>query len=182
MDPDKALWTYRGRPVRPGPLALSVVTGSLGVNAVLHASVLKKAVGYHCGHTITRVMQKLRLIGKNGNLLKRGRMLLRTDADFCTYLLREHHVAVVPGGVLGLAPYFRISYAASTADLQEACARIQRACQAIRPMVNNATVSFSSTTARPENITNADNVVSTTILSHFNPCRHPIEVNLITEN
>ena len=57
--------------------------------------------------------------------------LLRTDADFCAYLLREHHVAVVPGGVLGLAPYFRISYAASTADLQEACARIQRACQAL---------------------------------------------------
>lgn len=60
-----------------------------------------------------------------------GGMLLRTDADFCAYLLREHHVAVVPGGVLGLAPYFRISYAASMADLQEACARIQRACQAL---------------------------------------------------
>ena len=60
-----------------------------------------------------------------------GGLLLRTDADFCAYLLREHHVAVVPGGVLGLAPYFRISYAASTADLQEACARIQRACQAL---------------------------------------------------
>ena len=58
-------------------------------------------------------------------------LLLRTDADFCAYLLREHHVAVVPGGVLGLAPYFCISYAASTADLQEACARIQRACQAL---------------------------------------------------
>lgn len=25
-----------------------------------------------------------------------GGMLLRTDADFCAYLLREHHVAVVP--------------------------------------------------------------------------------------
>ncbi len=60
-----------------------------------------------------------------------GGMLLRTDAAFCAYLLREHHVAVVPGGVLGLAPYFRISYAASTADLQEACTRIQRACQAL---------------------------------------------------
>ena len=60
-----------------------------------------------------------------------GGMLLRTDADFCAYLLREHHVAVVPGGVLGLAPYFRISYAVFTADLQEACARIQRACQAL---------------------------------------------------
>ena len=37
---DKALWIVWGRPVRPGTLALSVVTGSLGVNAVLHASIL----------------------------------------------------------------------------------------------------------------------------------------------
>jgi aspartate aminotransferase len=61
-----------------------------------------------------------------------GGALLRTDADFCDYLLREFHVAVVPGSVLGLAPYFRISYAASMADLQEACARIRRACEALR--------------------------------------------------
>ena len=60
-----------------------------------------------------------------------GGVLLRTDADFCDYLLREFHVAVVPGSVLGLAPYFRISYAASMAELQEACARIQRACKAL---------------------------------------------------
>ena len=60
-----------------------------------------------------------------------GGAKLRTDADFCDYLLREFHVAVVPGSVLGLAPYFRISYAASMADLQEACARIRRACEAL---------------------------------------------------
>ncbi|RZJ07042.1 MAG: pyridoxal phosphate-dependent aminotransferase [Acidovorax sp.] len=61
-----------------------------------------------------------------------GGALLRTDADFCDYLLRDFHVAVVPGSVLGLAPYFRISYAASMADLQEACARIRLACEALR--------------------------------------------------
>jgi aspartate aminotransferase len=60
-----------------------------------------------------------------------GGATLRTDADFCDYLLREFHVAVVPGSVLGLAPYFRISYAASMADLQEACARIRSACEAL---------------------------------------------------
>ena len=60
-----------------------------------------------------------------------GGATLRTDADFCDYLLREFHVAVVPGSVLGLAPYFRISYAASMADLQEACTRIRRACEAL---------------------------------------------------
>lgn len=61
-----------------------------------------------------------------------GGATLRSDADFCDYLLREFHVAVVPGSVLGLAPYFRISYAASMADLQQACARIRRACEALR--------------------------------------------------
>lgn len=61
-----------------------------------------------------------------------GGVTLRTDVDFCDYLLREFLVAVVPGSVFGLAPYFRISYAASTADLQEACARIRRACEALR--------------------------------------------------
>lgn len=46
---------------------------------LLHASVLKKACGYHCGHTITCIMKELRLIGDNGDVLKRGRELLRTD-------------------------------------------------------------------------------------------------------
>jgi hypothetical protein len=44
---------------------------------LLEASVLKQAIGYHCGYTITRIMQRLRLIGKNGEPLKRGRALLR---------------------------------------------------------------------------------------------------------
>jgi aspartate aminotransferase len=38
----------------------------------------------------------------------------------------------VQGSAFGLSPYFRISYATSTALLQEACRRIQRACAALR--------------------------------------------------
>ena len=53
--------------------------------------------------------------------------LIDDDAAFCRYLLDHHDVAVVPGGCFGLAPYFRISYAASEADLLEACNRIERA-------------------------------------------------------
>lgn len=34
--------------------------------SLLNTSVLKKLVGYHCGHTITCIMQKLGLIGKTG--------------------------------------------------------------------------------------------------------------------
>jgi aspartate aminotransferase len=41
-------------------------------------------------------------------------------------------VAVVHGAAFGLEPYFRVSYAASTEDLTEACQRIQRACGELR--------------------------------------------------
>ena len=61
----------------------------------------------------------------------RSGMLLRTDSDFCNYLLQDFEVAVVPGSVFGLAPYFRISYATSMAQLEEACARIAAACEAL---------------------------------------------------
>ncbi|WP_445288489.1 pyridoxal phosphate-dependent aminotransferase [Variovorax atrisoli] len=60
-----------------------------------------------------------------------GGMLLRSDSDFCRYLLQDFEVAVVPGSVFGLAPYFRISYATSMAQLREACERIQAACEAL---------------------------------------------------
>ena len=57
--------------------------------------------------------------------------VLQSDSDFCRYLLDDFEVAVVPGSVFGLAPYFRISYATSMAQLQEACQRIQAACKAL---------------------------------------------------
>jgi aspartate aminotransferase len=61
----------------------------------------------------------------------RGGALLQNDSDFCRYLLQDFEVAVVPGSVFGLAPYFRISYATSMAQLEEACARIAAACAAL---------------------------------------------------
>jgi len=57
---------------------------------------------------------------------------LETDVDFCRYLLDEHDVAVVPGTVFGLAPYFRISYAASEAQLRTAMGRIAQAVAQLR--------------------------------------------------
>ena len=58
--------------------------------------------------------------------------VIGTDEDFVTYLLESEGVAVVQGSAFGLAPFFRISYATSTAELEEACQRIQRACAALR--------------------------------------------------
>ena len=68
--------------------------------------------------------------GVLGKRTARG-TVLHTDTDFCDYLLQDFDVAVVPGSIFGLAPYFRISYATSMAQLEEACARILRACAAL---------------------------------------------------
>ena len=56
---------------------------------------------------------------------------LSSDTDLCRHFLTAVDVAVVPGSCFGLGPYFRISYATSEAALQEACARIADACEAL---------------------------------------------------
>jgi aspartate aminotransferase len=53
---------------------------------------------------------------------------IKTDEDFVTALLEEEGVAVVHGAAFAGSPAFRISYAASTENLKEACTRIQRFC------------------------------------------------------
>ena len=56
---------------------------------------------------------------------------IATDEDFVTYLLESEGVAAVQGAAFGLSPYFRVSYATSTALLEDACRRIQQACAAL---------------------------------------------------
>ena len=58
--------------------------------------------------------------------------VIENDSDFCTYLLESEGVAVVLGAAFGLSPFFRISYATSTAALEEGCARIQTAAAALK--------------------------------------------------
>ena len=57
--------------------------------------------------------------------------VIKSDSDFVTYLLESEGVAAVQGTAFGLSPYFRISYATSTEQLEEACVRIKRACEAL---------------------------------------------------
>lgn len=57
--------------------------------------------------------------------------VIANDEDFVTYLLEGEGVAVVHGAAFGLSPNFRISYAASRQQLEDACQRIQRACAAL---------------------------------------------------
>lgn len=93
-------------------------------------AALNRAPGLHCRVPEGAFYTYASCAGALGRHT-RGGMLLQTDSDFCRYLLQDFEVAVVPGSVFGLAPYFRISYATSMAQLDEACARIAAACAAL---------------------------------------------------
>jgi len=43
---------------------------------LLASSVMKKAVGYHCGHTISRIMEVMLLVDTKGKLTQKGRDFL----------------------------------------------------------------------------------------------------------
>jgi aspartate aminotransferase len=58
-------------------------------------------------------------------------VVISNDEAFVSALLEAEGVAVVQGSAFGSGPNFRISYAASTALLEEACAKIQRFCAAL---------------------------------------------------
>jgi len=68
------------------------------------------------------------LIGKRA---PSGRVIA-SDRDFAVELLEAEGVSVVFGAAFGLSPFFRVSYAASTVLLEEACGRIQRFCASLR--------------------------------------------------
>lgn len=55
--------------------------------------------------------------------------VLESDEDFILYLLDEENLAVLQGAAYGVSPYFRISFAASMALLEEGCRRVARACE-----------------------------------------------------
>ncbi len=57
---------------------------------------------------------------------------LKNDEDVINYLLDSQGIAVVHGAAFGLSPHFRVSYAASTELLEDACKRIQKACSELK--------------------------------------------------
>jgi aspartate aminotransferase len=56
-----------------------------------------------------------------------GSEKINTADDFCNYLMHEAHVATVTGSAFGADQCFRISYASSEVELQEAVKRMHRA-------------------------------------------------------
>ncbi len=56
---------------------------------------------------------------------------IENDEAFAKELLDAQGVAVVFGAAFGLSPFFRISYAAATEELEDACQRIQEFCASL---------------------------------------------------
>lgn len=71
------------------------------------------------------------IAGLLGKTTPEGRRI-DSDEEFATALLEEAGVAVVFGAAFGLSPNFRISYATSDTQLEEACARIAAFCATLR--------------------------------------------------
>ena len=57
------------------------------------------------------------------------------DEDFCMALLQETGVATVQGAAFGQGPAFRVSYAASEAQLRTALNRISTFCRTMSPAI-----------------------------------------------
>jgi aspartate aminotransferase len=97
----------------------------------LVVSMLNQATGIKCHKPEGAFYVYPSCEGTIGKTTPDGKVI-GTDEDFVTYLLESEGVAVVQGSAFGLAPFFRISYATSTAELEDACQRIQRACAALK--------------------------------------------------
>lgn len=63
--------------------------GTSNHRRLLHSSVIKKAVGYHCGYTITKIMEGMKLIGANEKVLARGRLFMQADPELYALLLKS---------------------------------------------------------------------------------------------
>jgi len=93
----------------------------------LVVSMLNQANGIKCPTPEGAFYVYPSCAGTMGKTAPSGRKLA-SDEDFVSELLESEGVAVVQGTPFGLGPYFRISYATKTEDLEEACRRIQRFC------------------------------------------------------
>jgi aspartate aminotransferase len=94
-------------------------------------ALLSAAEGLSCRTPEGAFYVYLSCAGAIGKKTPSGR-LIATDSDFASALLDDEGVAVVFGAAFGLSPYFRVSYATSMDELEDACTRIQRFCAGLR--------------------------------------------------
>lgn len=93
----------------------------------LVVSMLNQAKGLKCPKPEGAFYVYPSCAGLIGKTTPKG-VKIETDQDFALALLDEEGVATVHGAAFGMSPAFRISYAVSDAQLEDACARIQRFC------------------------------------------------------
>jgi aspartate aminotransferase len=93
----------------------------------LVVSMLNQANGIHCPTPEGAFYVYPSIAGLIGKTSPSGAKI-ETDEDFAVELLEREGVALVFGAAFGLSPFFRISYATSNENLEEACRRIQRFC------------------------------------------------------
>ena len=97
----------------------------------LVVSMLNQASGIQCPMPEGAFYVYPSVRGLIGKTAPSGKVIA-TDEDFVTELLESECVAAVHGAAFGSSPFFRISYATSTENLEEACQRIQRFCASLK--------------------------------------------------
>ena len=97
----------------------------------LVVSMLNQAKGIKCPKPEGAFYVYPSCAGVIGKTTAKG-VKIDTDEDFVLALLEDEGVAVVHGAAFGMSPYFRVSYAVSNAELEDACGRIQRFCGSLR--------------------------------------------------
>jgi aspartate aminotransferase len=97
----------------------------------LVVSMLNQAKGISCPTPEGAFYVYPSIAGLIGKTAPSGNKIVNDEA-FATELLEAEGVAIVHGEAFGLGPCFRVSYAASNAELEDACARIQRFCGSLR--------------------------------------------------
>jgi aspartate aminotransferase len=96
----------------------------------LVVSMLNKAPGMNCSNPDGAFYVYPSIHGCIGKTSKGGK-LIKDDEAFALALLDEEGVATVHGAAFCYPGYIRISYANATAELEEACTRIQRFCEGL---------------------------------------------------
>ena len=97
----------------------------------LVVSMLNQAKGIKCPKPEGAFYVYPSCEGLIGKTTSKG-VKINNDEDFVLSLLDEEGVAVVHGAAFAMSPYFRISYATSNAELEDACTRLQRFCGNLR--------------------------------------------------
>jgi aspartate aminotransferase len=97
----------------------------------LVVEMLNQAPGVHCSNPEGAFYVYPSIAGCIGKTSKGG-TLIKDDEAFALALLAEEGVAAVHGTAFCYPGYIRISYAAATEQLRDACTRIQRFCQGLQ--------------------------------------------------